>query len=233
VLVQDGDRFRIEEVPAANIAENVILTKAQLEMKDNLIQGHVVLHFDGESRNVFHNIYNSIPADKRKKFLSRLIELGNSNTESSNVKTSDFTNRDIPLVIEGDIVMANRITQVGNKLYANMDFFPASIVDFTPGEDRQTPYDLDNIFIARDEISLKLPAGIKIDRVPQAVQFSFQSNNMEASYVESGNQITLKKKLEMSSPVIYQRDFPSWNEFLTKIKQYNRSSITMLKSAKP
>ncbi len=227
VLVQNGDSYKVEKVPAPTMEENLLFTKANLVLKGDKINGHVTLTFDGEAKNYFHNVYNGIPADKRKKFITAMVELGSTNAEATNVKTSDFKNRDIPLVIEGDIEFSNRVTVVDKTCYTSIDFVPASIVRVTPDADRQNPFDLDNVFLARDEITLQLPANAKAQSLPAKFEAAFQTNNMEADYSSSGNNIILRKKFLLNSPVIYNADFDAWKGFVAKIREFNRNNITI------
>ncbi len=227
VLVENGDSYKVEQVPLPGIDDNQIITRANLLLKGNKINGHVTLTFDGESNNFFHYIYNQIPANKRKDFINKLIELNSSNTEVSNVKTSDFSNRDIPITLEGDVEISNQVTLVDSFCYTSIDFFPRSITGFIPDAERENPIDIDNIFVARDEVTLELPAKAKVKFLPPVFQSSFNKNSMDASYTASGNKVVLKKKLQLNSPVIYSTEFGEWKSFLNKIKEFNRNNITI------
>lgn len=226
VLVQDGENYKVETVPAATLEDNVMFTKAMLELKGDKISGKVVMTFDGEAKNYFHNLYNGIAADKRKKFIKALVELGN-NAEATNVKTSDFSNRDIPISIEGDLEISNRVTMVEKTCYTSIDFVPSSIVSVSPDNERENPYDLDNVYLVKHEISLQLPANAKAQTLPAKFQANFQTNLMEAEYVSSGNTVVLKKSFQLNSPVIYKTDFENWKGFVAKIRDFNRNNITI------
>ncbi|HEX4851694.1 MAG TPA: transglutaminase-like domain-containing protein, partial [Puia sp.] len=63
VLVQNGDSYKVEQVPLPIVEENQIMTQAQLHLKGDKIVGHVSVTFKGESINFFHYVYNSIPAN--------------------------------------------------------------------------------------------------------------------------------------------------------------------------
>ncbi|MBO9658839.1 MAG: transglutaminase domain-containing protein [Chitinophagaceae bacterium] len=227
VLVQDGDSYKVETVPAATVDENLMSTQAKFALKGDRISGKVKLTFEGEARNYFHNLYNGIPADKRKTFIKNLVELGSNNAEAINVKTSDFKNRDIPLVIEADVELSNQVTHVDKICYTSIDFVPASIVKVSPDNERQNPYDLDAVFLAKDEIILELPAGTKAHSLPEKFQAAFKTNNMEAVYKLEGNQVILRKTLQLNSPVIYKTDFDAWKTFVNKIKEFNRTNIAL------
>ena len=226
-LVQNGETYKVEKVPAPDAAENTIHTTAALKLDGENIKGHVKLIFDGEAKNFFHNIYNSIPTNKRKEFITALVQLGNNNAEAANIKNSDFSNRDIPIAIEGDIDINNQVTIADSICYTAIDFFPGTLVSFIPDEDRQSPLDLDNVFVSSDEVTLELPAKAKAQSLPKPFQASFQNDSINALYSADKNTVVLKKKLMVNSPVINTADFSTWKGFLDKIKSFNRNSITI------
>jgi transglutaminase-like putative cysteine protease len=227
VLVQFGDSYKTETVPAAVVADNRIDTKASLKIKEDLVTGHIAITFDGEAKNYFHNIYNAIPSPKRKDFINGLLELSNRNTKVLNVKTSDFKNRDIPILLEADIEVSNHITKVDSLLYTSIDFFPESISGYVPDEKRQTPVDFDNVFLATDNITLELPVNTKPATLPQSFTASFKESNMDAAYNVQGNKIVLTKKMAFGTPIIYKTDFEAYKKFIAGIKDYNTNNITI------
>jgi hypothetical protein len=227
VLVQDGENFKTEIVPAAKISDNVMDTKANLVLKGEKISGHVRMTFDGETKNYFHNIYNTIPANKRKDFINQVLQMNNKNAEVNNVKTSDLTNRDIPIVLEGDVDINNHITSVDKMIYTSIDFFPQNITGIVPDDKRQNPIDLDNIFISTDQITLELPAGAKGETLPAPFTAAFKDNKLEATYTATGNKIVLNKRMQVTSPVVLNADFAAYKTFITSIKDFNNNNIVI------
>jgi len=143
------------------------------------------------------------------------------------VKTSDFKNRDVPIVLEADIEISNQVTKAGNQLYTSIDFFPETITGFIPADNRQNPFDLDNVFMSVDEITLDLPSNVKPGVLPKNFQATFSKNSMEAVYSSTSNKITLKKKFQLGTPVIYPEEFTGWKEYLSKIREFNRQNMTL------
>lgn len=227
VLVQHGDTYKTEIVPAAQVSDNNIQTKANLVLKGDKIAGKVKIVFDGETKNYFHNMYNGLPSNKRKDFINGLLQMNNKNAEVSNVKTSDFTNRDIPIELEGEVTISNHITAVDKMIYTSIDFFPQGITGLMPDDKRQNPIDLDNVFISTDEVTLELPPAAKAETLPAPFTAAFKDNKLEASYTASGNRITLNKKMLFSSPVILNADFSAYKTFISSIKEFNSNNIVI------
>ena len=227
VLVESGDTYHLEKVPDAAPTDNVIQTRAALRLQGDSIVGHVTLTFTGESKNFFHYIYHTIPSDQKKDFIKNLVELGNPNTEATNVQNSDFKDRDIPIVVQGDIAISNQVTQVDKTCYMGIDFFPSSITRFIPGEERQTPIDMNSVLLSKDEISLELPAGAKPRFLPQVFTQTFKGDSVQAKYIMKGHTVILSKTMQIASPVINTVDFPAWKQFLAAIKTFNRNNISV------
>jgi hypothetical protein len=227
VMVEKGDTYAIETVPEAKPEENRQFTKADLVLKDNKIAGHVKVSFQGEASNFFHYVYNTLPASRRKDFINGLVQLNNRATEVSNVITSDFKNRDIPIVIEGDVDLSEQVTVIENRYYTSIDFFPGMITGFIPDDKRQCPIDMDAIYVSVDEVTLQLPEGAKPISLPGNFKSAFQHNEMEAAYVTQDNKIVLQKTMRINTPVINRSDFNDWKDFLNKIRSFNKSNLSV------
>lgn len=227
VLVENGDNYKVETVPIAPLENSQVTTVAKFTLDDDKLTGHVTLTFNGDSRSLFHYVYNSIPADKRKDFARSLLELANKNAEATHIKTSDFNNRDIPITLEGDVDINNQVTLVDNVYYTGIDFFPGTLTNFVPDKDRQTPIDFNGTFIDNSQVYLQLPAGAKVQALPKPFNNAFKSNSLNATYTVNGNTIELNKKMQLASPVIYPADFTAWGDFINKIREFNRSNISV------
>lgn len=227
VLVQHGESYKTELVPAPKIEDNTIVTRTNLRVENGKIKGHIKYMFDGNAKSVFHNIYNNIPANRRKDFITSMLTIKDDNTDVTNMITSDFKNRDIPLVVEGDVEISNEITRAGKFMYMGIDFFPPTITGFYPDKDRKSPYDMNEMFISDDEVVLQLPAGSNMRSVPKPMEIKLNGNETQAAYTQQDQTILLKKKLSITNPVIFPNDFKAWKDFLNQIKAFNQSNISV------
>lgn len=227
VLVQNGDSYKLEKVPAAKIEDNIILTNTSLRLENGKMLGHIKYSFDGNAKSFFHYIYNNIPANNRKEFIKGMLSIKESNTEVSNMNTSDFKNRDITLVIEGDVAIENEVTKAGNVWYMGIDFFPPTITGFYPDKDRKAPYDMNEMFVSDDKVTLQLPEGGVVRSLPNPLTAKLSNNEINATYTQEGNTVVLNKKLSIADPVIFQKDFTEWKDFLNKIKNFNQSNLSI------
>jgi transglutaminase-like putative cysteine protease len=224
-LVGKDEQHEIVKVPVAAPGQNKILTQASFALNDNVLKGHLKVTFSGEERTGFLQYYHELPTDRKKEFIQRVLEFGNDNLFAANIKTSDLNNREIPVVIEGDIDLSNNVIREDKEVYAGIDFFPRKLSSYMPDDKRMNPYEFNSIYTAEDEIELTLPPGYKLKDVPQAFNQTAADYGFAGSYTISGNKVLLKKTLSISSGRIKKDDFGNWKDFLKKLKDFNNNIV--------
>ncbi|MBP8244900.1 MAG: transglutaminase domain-containing protein, partial [Chitinophagaceae bacterium] len=169
VLIGKGDKYEVKKVPLMDIEKSKLLTQTSFQLKDNVLKGHVKATLTGEQRTRFHQYYHDLPTHDKKKVIQRFLEFGNKNLVVTNVKTSDLNNREIPVVVEGDIDLTNYIITEDKEIYLGIDFFPEDLRGLIPDKDRQQDYALSSGYISQDETELILPAGYKVASLPAPI----------------------------------------------------------------
>ena len=229
VLIGKGDKYDVKKVPMGEPEKNKILTQTSFQLKDNVLRGHVKVTLTGEQRTGFHQYYHELPTDDKKKMIDRFLEFGNRNLVVSNVKTSDLSNREIPVVVEGDIDLSNYIITDEKEIYAGIDFFPEDLRGLLPDNKRQGDYELSSAYVAQDETELILPAGYKVVSVPAAINEKADDYAVNGAYTVNGNKISFKKVLSFANGRIRKADFDNWKSFMQKLKDFNSNLILITK----
>ncbi|MBS1509433.1 MAG: DUF3857 domain-containing protein [Bacteroidetes bacterium] len=227
-LVGKGDDHEVIKVPVADINQNKIITQASFSLNDDILKGHLKVTFTGEERTNFHQFFQDLPTDRKKEVLQRVLEFGNANLNATNIKTSDLANREIPVVIEGDIDLSNNIIRDDKEVYAGIDFFPRKLSGFMPDDKRVNPYEFNRIYTAEDEIVLNVP-GYKIKDLPEAFNQQANDYGFSGSYTQEGSKIILKKSLAIKTGTIPKEEFTNWKDFLKKLKDFNNNIVLVEK----
>ena len=229
VLIGKGDKYDVKKVPVLERDRNKILTQTSFQLKDNILTGHVKVTLSGELRTNFHQYYHDLPADKKKKMIQRFLEFGNKNLVAANVKTSDLNNREIPVVIEGDIDLSNYVITEDKEIYVGIDFFPEDLRNYIPDKDRQQDYELYSSYLSVDETELVLPAGYKVASLPSSINEKATDYEVSGSYTSKDNKVTFKKMLGFNTGRINKADFENWKTFTKKLKDFNSNLILIKK----
>ncbi len=229
VLIGKGEKYDVKKVPVPDKDKSKILTQTIFQLKDNVLTGHVKVTLTGEERTRFHQYYHDLPNDDKKKMIQRFLEFGNKNLVASGVKTSDLSNREIPVTIEGDIDLSNYIITEDKEVYAGIDFFPKDLSGIIPDKDRQQDYALHSAYVMQDETELVLPAGYKVISLPSAISEKTDDYEVTGSYTSKDNKVIFKKTLSFNTGRIRKADFENWKTFANKLKDFNSNLILIKK----
>ena len=229
VLIGKGDKYEVKKVPVMDIEKSKLLTQTSFQLKDNVLKGHVKATLTGEQRTRFHQYYHDLPTHDKKKVIQRFLEFGNKNLVVTNVKTSDLNNREIPVVVEGDIDLSNYIITEDKEIYLGIDFFPEDLRGLIPDKDRQQDYALSSGYISQDETELILPAGYKVASLPAPIDEKNADYAVTAAYSSKDNKISFKKTLSFPTGRIRKADFENWKKFADKLKDFNSTLILIKK----
>lgn len=161
--------------------------------------------------------------------IQRYLEFGNRNLVVSNVKISDLNNREIPIVIEGDIDLSNYVITEDKEIYLGIDFYPENLRGLQPDKDRQQDYALPSSYVAVDETELTLPTGYKVASLPAAIDEKATDYEVTGSYTAKDNKVTFRKTLAFNTGRIRKADFENWKTFTRKLKDFNSNLILIKK----
>ena len=226
-MIANGDKFEIKAVPVAGVNDDKIYTKADFTLAGEKLSGKVKVILTGNQRTDFHQSYQNLPLTTQKEFLNEFLEFGNTNMVANNLKTSELANRDIPVVIEGDVDLSNTVNTISGVKYVGIDFFPKSLDKFVPDEKRVQGYDLDVVVKFEDEISLTLPADKKFIDKPDNLDLKYDGYAFKGTYTIEGNRLVLRKELAIRNSVIKKSEFPDWTKFLESIKEFNKYLVSI------
>lgn len=229
VLIGKGDKYEVKKVPVQEKEKNKILTQTSFRLENNVLKGHVKATLTGEQRTGFHQYYHELPGDDRKKMIQRYLEFGNRNLLVSNVKTSDLDNREIPVVIEGDIDLTNYVITEDKEIYLGIDFYPENLRGLQPDKDRGQDYALPSSYVAVDETELTLPAGYKVISLPAPLSEKAADYEVQGAYTQKDNKVIFTKTLAFTTGRIRKTDFENWKAFTRKLKDFNSNLILVKK----
>ncbi|MGB3153469.1 MAG: transglutaminase-like domain-containing protein [Chitinophagaceae bacterium] len=229
VLIGKGNTYDVKKVPVLDKDKSKILTQTSFQLQDNVLKGHVKVTLTGEQRTGFHQFYHDLPADDKKKLIQRFLEFGNKNLAVTHVKISDLSNREIPVVIEGDIDLSNYVITEDKEIYLGIDFFPEDMRSLIPDKDRQQDYALHSAYVTQDETELILPAGYNVTSVPASISEKTEDYEVTGTYAAKDNKVIFKKTLTFTTGRIRKADFENWKTFVKKLKDFNSNLILIKK----
>ena len=228
VLIEDGKNYIIEKVPLFPAERNKESKNTKMTITDDKLTGTTVNEFNGESKIRLQSIYNSIRNDNKNELLANYIKNGDENVEVSNIKNSDFADRQKPLQLTFDFKAAHQLTKAGNEIYIVMDWDK----DFGSSEmpaDRKNDYEFRQKYYYTATTELAIPAGLKVDYLPAAVKKSTPDYSFEGTYTNTGKAIIYKKTIIVNKTILKKSEFAAWNAFIADINKFYNDQVVLTK----
>lgn len=225
-LVEKGPAFEIVDIPVPAATANKMSTKANFSIDGANLKGSIKITLTGEMRTNFFQVYNIIPSHRQKDYLKEMLSFGNSNIEVKSSNLLNAKNRDLPVVLEGEVIFTNQITSIGKEQFTSIDYFPLSLRSYKPGEKRKLPFDLDQVCLYEDDVTLTIPPTMKFVDIPDALLVEAAGYRFDGKYTVTNNSVNLKKQLSFSKPIVTTAEFVAWGKFLEQLRAFNSNLLS-------
>jgi transglutaminase-like putative cysteine protease len=224
VLIEDGTHFIVDKIPVESAAANTEKSTINYTLANETLKGTVQMEFMGESMTSFLYNYNSIKNDKKEDALKWYLNSRDKNCVVSNIKTSDLFNRDQKVVLNYDVTIANHISSFDNEIYIDLNYDKEfNSFDF---KDRKTDFLLNYKSLDDITITLQIPEGYTISKVPENIAIATEDYTISMRYEVKGNQIKYTKKFLFNNGRIRASKFEEWKKHFAEIqKNYNEQVV--------
>jgi transglutaminase-like putative cysteine protease len=224
VMIENGDQFLIEKVPSVASEFNKEIFKANLKITDGELQGTCSRIFAGESRAQLLYRISTLKNNQKEEVLERYLTDGDKNIKVQNIKNSDLKNRDQKLTMDYDIAVSNRVSDFDNDMYIDLE----CMNEYKNFElkDRKTDYEFDYKTNYESNVSLAIPAGYKITKLPENLVINEPNFAVSVQFVQSSSELICKKNFVFKNGVIKANEMDKWNSFVKNLQAtYNQQII--------
>lgn len=227
VMIEDGDKCIIEKIPAVTYQANKEQFKATLSIENESLTGNCNRNYIGESRAQFLNIYNNFETNKKKERLDGYLSKQDKNILTSDLKTSDFQNRDAKLNLDYKINVANKVSSFDNEMYIDLEFMN-EYKGFVM-KDRKVDYEMDFKTDYESQINLIIPDGYKVTRLPSNISIKENDFDVNITFDKTDKEVVYKKSFIFKNGRIKASEMEKWNDFIKKMIENYNQQITISK----
>ena len=228
VMIEDGDKYIITKIPSTQSENNKDIYTANLSIVDEKLQGQCSKSSIGESRARFLYIYNSFESDKKKQALERYLSKSDKNISVHDIKTSDLSNRDQQLTIDYGISIGNKVSSFDDEIYVDLEYMNEyKNMDFA---ERKTDYEFDYKNDYHSNITLAIPEGFSVKKVPDNLQVSKEGYDINITFENTGKAIIYKKSFKFKNGVIKSAEMAEWTAFQKQLTSLYNQQIVLSKS---
>ncbi len=228
VLIEDGHNYILERIPQFTADRNKEARVNKMSIQENGLTGTSTIEYNGESKIIVQSIFSSIGSDNKKDALNSYLRNADDNVEVSNIKNSDFLDRQKPLQLSFDFKASNQVTKTGNEIYVVMDW-DKEFGSLEMPEDRKNDYEFNQKYYFTMQTELAIPAGYKVDYLPAAFKKVSADYSFEGSYTNTGKSIIYKKTIVINKAILKKSDFALWNSFIAGINKFYNDQVVFTK----
>ena len=229
VLIENGDKYILTNVPAVIAEQNPDKEKRILTIDGQDLKGSAEHIFKGESRSDMINKITGVKKDNAEKVLINYLSENNQDYSISNLKKSDMPGIDSMLKISYDVTHKNGASVFGNEIYLDLDFrkeFDGFKIDTVK---RLHNMQMPNKVLMDEETELAIPEGYKIGTMP--ANLSLQNSIMDVSitYKQVGTILVYHKLLKVKQVLLKKEEFGLWNKQIQQLTDKYKEQVVLTK----
>lgn len=228
VLIEDGDNFIIDKIPDFPAERNSVKTIRKMNIEEGTIKGNTAMEYNGESKIMLQRVVTSIRTENKKDALSGFLRKSNDNVVVNNIKEPEFNDRQKSLQVSFDFTANNQVTKTGNELYVVMDW-DKEFAGMEFEADRKNDYEFNQKYYLTSQAELVIPAGYKVDYLPEPFKKSTPEYSFEGSFTNKGKSIVYSKTIIVNKPILHKDGFEQWNSFIKSINKFYNDQVVLVK----
>lgn len=227
VMIEDGDKFLIEKIPAGKSAANKETYTANLTIDNESLKGTCTQTYSGQSCAEFLYNFSQFQTDQKDRVLEKYLSKSDKNIQLDKVVTSDLHNREQQLQIDYEMLVNNKVSAFDNDLYIDLNV----LKEFRNFDlkDRKTDYEFDYKTDYSAQVTLAIPPGYKVVKLPENLTITAAGYDVSVRFAQTPTAITCHKSFVFRDGVIKISELNSWNESVKNLNTLYNQQITLTK----
>ena len=227
-LVSLGKEFKIKTVPIIDAKENAVIDVTTIKVENGSVMGNTKTAISGYPKiDVFNNLENERSLTKQKEFYNSMFEKGNNKFLIRNFKETNKFHYDNDFTVDYSFEIKDYAKILGNEIYINLNL-NKELSYFKTDKKRKNAieYDYKRYFSYTTE--LEIPAGYKVDYLPEAVKVSNNLLTSEITYQVKDKTVIYNQTIELNFLILSLEQQKEVNQLIKKIEK-NYKEIVVLK----
>jgi hypothetical protein len=230
VLIEDGDKYILSNIPATTHQQNLDKEKRILSITGTDLKGSAEHEWKGEEKEYILTQLNNIKKDKSKEAFTKYLSENNKDYVLTDFTTSNLEDFDNSITAKYNISFRNAVSNFGKEYYVDLDF-RKELGSFTfDTADRTHDYWFDYKMNVQRETELLLPEGFTVTGLPANVEIRNADYEFTVNYIKQKDKLIYKKSLIIKNPRLSKNKFAQWNKDIEKLNQaYNEQIVLTAK----
>lgn len=227
-LVEDGDSFKLVNVPRSNAELNLETYDGSLTIEGDHLMGKVKRVYQGEQVSSMLYNFTGLPQNKRLEVLENVLTDGNSNASIENTTAFDHTYRDGNIEIEYDFKVSNAVSNFDDTYYLELD--PVRYLgNFQIDDDRENSFFFSNTRKESKKFELSIPEGYTVNSTPQNLKIDNKYLLIDMNYRVESDKIIYTSNILIKERLLHKDSFELWNSSIKQLKSFYDEQVVLSK----
>ncbi len=227
VLIENGENFILERVPATAVNKNLRETVHQLVVqKDDLI-GSVKKKVTGAEKTDLFHYAEYIAATNRQEFLEMYLIGDPLVSHVSNLQYSDLYEKEGAMSMTADVKYKNKVSFFEDTFYIDLNIEK----EFSMLElgDRKVPYQFGHAYVSKTRTELSLPKGYVPESLPEDISVEHKKFSFDLHFFQTNDKVVYECIVIVKEGRIGVEDFSIWNGAVKEIKKKYEEQLIVRK----
>ena len=228
MLIENGEEYLRKKVPVNDYKENLIFRTENLKIGNGKLYGKGNLKIDGESKKMILYFSNNSRVEDQQELFDFLSVSSYNNDDQVEVLKIPEAERDLPLEVEYNYQLNNKVTSFGNDLYIEYDW-EKTYSKLVMEDDRFSDYYFGRKVYKKVKKVIEIPKDYKVSHLPGSVKKKYKDISINIDFKQEKNLIIYLSEVIIGSGSISKKDFTIWNDMIKKIKEAYNDQIVITK----
>jgi len=225
VMIENGENYKLDKVPAYVADSNLFYRKRIMRIEGDDLVGTNLQRYKNDYKTNILNEYYAIKSEHKEDALVYFLSKNKSELVA-NIATKGLENRDEQLVFTNDYVFKHNVIKNGNEMYLSLDY-SRDFNNFNFDSTRIYDYEFAFNQLRVQEVSLTIPAGYKVTRMPKNINIDEHDFSMEISHTIVGNELIYTKKIKIKDGIVRKKYFTQWNQAIKELNKFYKEQIIL------
>lgn len=227
-IIEDGDQYILAQIPPRNYRSNLRFIESEIELSGDhmLLRGNIGLR--GWSKDMFQNFVANIPTENKEEFIEYFITEGDYNLNILELNSSDLSSKCDEINMQFEIELPNEVIDLGDELLVNLDLYE-EFKQYKIDSTRRYSFAFRSTLFYKHQITLSVPEGFVVARLPDALQVEHSKFEFKATYQVDGQKVYYNKELSVKDNILRPDEFHEWNEAVDQLADFYNNVIILEK----
>lgn len=229
IMAVSNTEFDKQFVPIMDKEKNPRYDSIAISIKGNTITGKGKVVLDGYSKLDLVYPLISKTEEKQKEILVGYLEKGNNKFFLENYTLKDIANRDKPLLVNYDFKVEDYSKTINNEIYINLNLdkhLHSADIDTAT---RNLPIERDYKYTDKFIVSMDIPAGFKINYVPENANYNNELFGFKIKYEVKNNKIIMTRNIFINALLVEKPSFDEWNKMIVELSKVYKEVVVLKK----